>query len=591
MPKGDMRTGAEVLSARARPTQRGIPPTRPAREALREAARRYVAAARPVPPLSYSELVLHTARLMEVAGGDAALHKWLSVVLNNEAWRDRLAAVPFDRRLLLLPKCLRDPVECPGTFDGLGLVCQGCGRCPLHEIKSEAERLGYAVLISEGTAVVAALIRAGKVQGVIGVGCLSALEEVFPLMEAAAVPAVAIPLLWDGCTSTSVDLDWVWDAIRLASAPGGMRLDLDALREEVRGWFTAEALEASLGPEADRTEAVARRWLARSGKRWRPLLVAGAYRALAQDAGTPLPGFVRDAALAVECFHKASLVHDDIEDGDAVRYGEKTLHEQHGVPVALNVGDFLLGEGYRLIARAEVPAAEKAEMLAAAAHGHRELCLGQGAELVWAREPRPLAPAEVLDIFRKKTAPAFAVALRIGAACAGARRLVWDALDRYAEALGVAYQIRDDLQDCLGPTGDGDAQAARPSIVLALAYERAAGTDRDRLAALWQRPRGTEGVRGPGYGVLGHDPRPQTPDPGIRALLGRLDADKAVRAMMADYERVAIQALEPLSSADLKGLLRRVITRIFDGATGEAPTREPEAPDALDRPRGGPAAR
>jgi geranylgeranyl pyrophosphate synthase len=173
---------------------------------------------------------------------------------------------------------------------------------------------------------------------------------------------------------------------------------------------------------------------------------------------------------------------------------------------------------------------------------------------LWARAPRPLAPAEVLDIFRKKTAPAFAVALRLGAACAGARRLVWEALDRYAEALGVAYQIRDDLQDCLGGGGDGDAQAARPSIVLAMAYERSGGPERRLLEALGRRS-----------APHGH------PHAQLAAVLERLGAAEAVRAMMTEYERVAIQALEPLASADLKGLLRRVISRIFGAPTREAP--------------------
>ena len=63
-----------------------------------------------------------------------------------------------------------------------------------------------------------------------------------------------------------------------------------------------------------------------------------------------LPEDLRKVAVAVECFHKASLIHDDIEDNDALRYGEKTLHEEHGVAVALNVGDLLIGEGYRLLA-------------------------------------------------------------------------------------------------------------------------------------------------------------------------------------------------------------------------------------------------
>ena len=56
------------------------------------------------------------------------------------------------------------------------------------------------------------------------------------------------------------------------------------------------------------------------------------------------------AAIAVECFHKASLVHDDIQDKDEERYGQPTVHARYGEAMAINIGDLLLGEGYRLLA-------------------------------------------------------------------------------------------------------------------------------------------------------------------------------------------------------------------------------------------------
>src|SRR4029079_4630281 len=63
------------------------------------------------------------------------------------------------------------------------------------------------------------------------------------------------------------------------------------------------------------------------------------------------PLAVKRAALSIETFHKASLVHDDIEDDDLFRYGEQTLHRRFGMPTAINVGDYLIGLGYRLISR------------------------------------------------------------------------------------------------------------------------------------------------------------------------------------------------------------------------------------------------
>lgn len=549
-----------------------VPPTKADRDRLRDLARRYVAAARPVPPLSYNELYTHTGRLLERADDDGRFRKWLAVVLNNEAWRDRFAAVPADRRLLLLPKCLRDEADCPGVIDELGLVCKSCGRCPIHAFKTEAERLGYAVLVSEGTAVVSALIQSGRIQGLIGVCCMDSLEQVFPLMDAAAIPAQAIPLLYDGCSETAVDEDWVREAIALsAAAAGAGRLDLDGLRTEVASWFAPEALEERLGPPRGDAEQIARDWLARSGKRWRPFLVAAAWRALHADADAPIPPSVRLTAIAVECFHKASLVHDDIEDGDAVRYGVETVHAAHGVPVALNVGDFLIGEGYRLISEADVGAEAKARMLAAAAEGHLELCRGQGSELAWAREPTPMTSGQVLDIFQKKTSPAFAVALRLGAILAGAEPQTLAALDRFSEALGVAYQIRDDLSDFDSGPGGGDVRAARPSILLALAHERADGRVRRALDDLW---RGSSSRDADGPAV------------GLGEALSELRVRETAADLMGRYRSAAVAAIEPLDSPDLKGLLRRVVGRIFDSIGERTPIRDLEARDASGRPLG-----
>jgi hypothetical protein len=80
----------------------------------------------------------------------------------------------------------------------------------------------------------------------------------------------------------------------------------------------------------------------------------------------------------------------------------------------LNIGDFLLGEGYRLLATVDAPAEIRSAMSRAAAEGHRTLCLGQGAELLWARDPQPMKADHVLGIFSQKTTPAFEVALQLG---------------------------------------------------------------------------------------------------------------------------------------------------------------------------------
>jgi geranylgeranyl pyrophosphate synthase len=280
----------------------------------------------------------------------------------------------------------------------------------------------------------------------------------------------------------------------------------------------------------------------KDGKRWRPFLAACAYRAVNSEG--PLPDGLKKLAVAVECFHKASLVHDDIEDGDDTRYGDKTVHAEHGVPVALNVGDLLLGEGYRLIAESGADPSVMGEMIRVAAGGHRTLCLGQGAELCWARDPKPLSSTEVLDIFRKKTAPAFEVALQLGALYAGADDDTADVLTKYSEALGIAYQIRDDVEDLAEDAhAPGDLEKMRPSLPLALAFERTKGERQTMVDAAWRRDASVDPAQ-------------------LRALIDELGVPDRCRGLLDSYKEEAIRSLAELENASLKGLLRRVVTKI-----------------------------
>ena len=545
-----------------RPPQSNIPATLAERNRLVQLARHYVAEFAPVPPMPQAELARHAARVAEMAKCDPIYADYLCVLINNEMWRETLATIPFQKRLLLLPKCLRLESKCPAPFDEFGLLCKQCGLCSIQDLQQEAERLGYAVLVAEGSAVVMSMIQSGRIEAVIGVSCLGVLERAFPYMESGAVPGVAVPLLQNDCADTNVDLDWVWDYIHLTSEDETRRLDLGALREEVESWFTPESLERVMGAPEGETERLGRAWLARAGKRWRPFLAVAVFEALRADRGQPFPPELRQIAVAVECFHKASLVHDDIEDDDGYRYGEPTLHAEQGVPVAINVGDLLIGEGYRLIAESGFAADQRAAMLAVAAQGQRQLCRGQGAELDWTRKPQPLSTAKVLDIFRHKTAPAFEVALRLGALSAGLTKHeeVAEVIGRYSEALGIAYQIRDDLSDWGGQGDSDDLAGLRPSVVLSVAHERASGERRRQLASVWQRtlPEKLDSAR-------------------IAAWCRELKADERALALQETYRETAVQALAGLANANLKGLLRRVLGRIFNDLQIQGWCKEVEA--------------
>ncbi len=101
-------------------------------------------------------------------------------------------------------------------------------------------------------------------------------------------------------------------------------------------------------------------------------------------------------------FHKASLVHDDIEDDDQFRYGDPTLHRKYGTATAINVGDYLIGLGYRLISRdaQAIGSDAAADIFDRLAEAHMQLTEGQGAELLWrdALDKR-LKPLDALKIY------------------------------------------------------------------------------------------------------------------------------------------------------------------------------------------------
>lgn len=536
-----------VTTTRFRPPKKNIPQTKTERDALLAYIRQYVEQYNPVPPMPLDELENHAKKILAETGFDEIYLHYTAVTLNNEMWRETLAEIPYEKRLLLMPKCLRVEEKCPAPFDEFGLLCKQCGLCSIQDFQEEAEKLGYAVLVAEGSAIVMSLIQTGQIEAIVGISCLPVLERTFPYVEAAAIPSIAVPLLQDDCINTTVDIDWVWEYIHLTSEDKTRRLDLNALHEEVRSWFTPEEMEKIMGAPEGRQEEIARDWLLRDGKRWRPFLTVAAYQALRDNRGEPIPEDIKKIAVSVELFHKASLIHDDIEDDDYGRYDQPTMHVEHGLPVALNAGDLLIGEGYRLIGESEISDAQKTEMLLVASQGQRELCRGQGAELIWARSPEPLKSKQVLEIFRQKTSPAFEVALKLGASYAGNLDSVGEVLEKFSENLGIAYQIRDDMDDLGEDAGDNELEKMRPSVLLALARERAKGEDRAVMDALWS-----------------HEDLEDIAVHKIRKLAHELEADEKCMLLMETYKDAAVRSLADLDNQNLKGLLRRVMGKIFN---------------------------
>ena len=176
---------------------------------------------------------------------------------------------------------------------------------------------------------------------------------------------------------------------------------------------------------------IALEFAGRGGKRLRPRLCQAVFDAC---GGT---GDLSPVCEAVECFHKASLVHDDIQDGDETRYGRPTVWKEYGVPVAIAAGDWLVARGYNLIARSGF--ARAAQMLDVTTASHLRLCEGQGDDLLGVS-----GTEEYVSVCTRKTGEAFALAAQLGALAAGAAD---EPYRRWGLAFGVLFQVNDDIAD------------------------------------------------------------------------------------------------------------------------------------------------
>jgi geranylgeranyl diphosphate synthase type II len=156
-------------------------------------------------------------------------------------------------------------------------------------------------------------------------------------------------------------------------------------------------------------------------------------------------------ACAIEMLHTYSLIHDDLPsmDNDDLRRGKPTNHVVFGECTAILAGDTLQAEAFGSILRSQLPADRKAkcaELLADAA-GLDGMCGGQYLDMSW--EGRKLSEQELTEINSRKTGALIVAACQMGVAAAGGSQLQFDTAGHFGAALGLAFQIRDDMLDVL----------------------------------------------------------------------------------------------------------------------------------------------
>ncbi|MEW6703682.1 MAG: polyprenyl synthetase family protein [Pseudomonadota bacterium] len=248
-----------------------------------------------------------------------------------------------------------------------------------------------------------------------------------------------------------------------------MRAELDAVERALQAWVPADA-PAGLG-EAMRYAVLD------GGKRLRPLLVLAAC-----DAVDGLREAALRAAVAVELIHAYSLVHDDMPcmDNDVLRRGKPTVHVKFGEAQAMLAGDAMQALAFEVLTPdTGVPPALQAQLcrLLARSAGSAGMAGGQAIDL--ASIGLPLDETALRDMHRRKTGALLQASVMMGAACGDVSSEARAALSDYGAAIGLAFQVVDDILDVtqasetLGKTAGKDLHHNKPTYVSVLGLEAA----------------------------------------------------------------------------------------------------------------------
>ena len=227
-----------------------------------------------------------------------------------------------------------------------------------------------------------------------------------------------------------------------------------------------------------------------TGKRIRPLLGLLAYASIAGDHAAALPG-----AAAVELGHNFSLVHDDIEDGDRERRHRPTLWALHGVAQAINTGDMLFSLSRVALHRlSELGFSDSKVLRLMRLYDETcvALCEGQYIDIATSESDEVMSVELYFDMIGRKTAALIAASIEAGALLATDDDEVIARYRGFGWALGLAFQLNDDLLGIWGAeqaTGKEPSDIARHKKTLPViyAFEHAGPDDRDRLTELYAR--------------------------------------------------------------------------------------------------------
>ncbi len=327
-------------------------------------------------------------------------------------------------------------------------------------------------------------------------------------------------------------------------ARGSQPLD-DSLADGLEA--VEERLLRAVGHVDDLVDAVARHLVLAGGKRVRPALTL-----LTSHLGDPRRPEVVTAAVAVEMTHLASLYHDDVMDSAPLRRGAAAAHQLWGNEVAILTGDLLFARASRLVADLG-PDAVRLQ-----AETFERLCLGQLHETMGPR-PGEDPVAHHLQVLRDKTGSLIATSARYGAQLSGAGAEATAVVVAYGEAVGVAFQIADDVLDLSDPTSRAERTGKVP------------GTDlREGVATLPTLLARADAARGDGRAAalveaLDSDLSGDAELEAVLVAFGGAPQTQAAREEAERWSQRAVDALAPLPGGEVKDALvefaREVVQR------------------------------
>ncbi len=228
------------------------------------------------------------------------------------------------------------------------------------------------------------------------------------------------------------------------------------------------------------------------GKRLRPMLALAAFEAVSPGANASEAGAALRAACAVELIHAYSLVHDDMPcmDNDVLRRGKPTVHVKFGEAGALLAGDALQALAFELLTPDDgsVPLAVQGRLCAVLARAAGSTGMAGGQAIDLASVGLPLDEPALRHMHQLKTGALLHASVMLGAVCGQASDAAQQALSDYGHAIGLAFQVVDDVLDvtadtaALGKTAGKDADNDKPTYVSLLGLEASQRLAKDLLA-------------------------------------------------------------------------------------------------------------